>query len=65
MGTTKPHKHKRDPAAVFPSPATKEEIFLDNTLLKNHHAIRKDTREFRDLEKSWRYILDDKDANFQ
>jgi endonuclease YncB( thermonuclease family) len=53
LSTTKPDKYDRYLADVFLSPATGEEIFLNNTLLKNHHAIRKDAWEFRDWEKDW------------
>ena len=53
LSTTKPDKYDRYLADVFLSPATGEEIFLNNTLLQNHHALRKDAWEFRDWEKDW------------
>jgi len=53
LSTTKPDKYDRYLADVFLSPATDEEIFLNNTLLQNHHALRKDAWEFRDWEKDW------------
>jgi hypothetical protein len=42
-----------------------EEKFFNNTLLQNHHAIRKDSREFRDLEKNWLQLLAAKHAKFR
>lgn len=53
LSTTKPDKYDRYSADVFLQPDTGEEIFLNNTLLQNHHAIRKDAWEFGDWEKDW------------
>ena len=51
VSSTKPDKYDRYLADVFITGASGEEIFLNNDLLEDGHAVRKDASEFRDWEK--------------
>ena len=50
INTTKPDKYDRYLADVFLQTNASEEIFLNNTLLENGQAVRKDVWEFGDWE---------------
>lgn len=50
INTTKPDKYDRYLADMFFCTAAGEEIFLNNTLLEQGHALRKDAWEFGDWE---------------
>jgi endonuclease YncB( thermonuclease family) len=49
--TTKPDKYDRYLADVFLEQKGGDDVFLNNALLANGHAVRKDEWEFRDWEK--------------
>jgi endonuclease YncB( thermonuclease family) len=51
LTTTKPDKYDRYLADIFLTRRSGDEIFLNNALLENGHAGRKDDWEFRDWEK--------------
>ena len=48
--TSKPDKYDRYLADVFIGQATGEDVFLNNALLANGQAVRKDVWQFRDWE---------------
>ncbi len=51
INTSKPDKYDRYLADVFLGAEGGDDVFLNNALLENGHAVRKDAWEFRDWEK--------------